>query len=268
MKNPLLGVASMLGNLFRILSTVLCLNFVGTPMTHAAPVDAIQTMPDNFVYISDIDPTIVQSPRYYSEDNFMGRQVPGYQSKQMVLTEKAALALNAVQAAVNKQGYTLVIYDTYRPQRACDAFKAWSLDLKDTKAKALYYPTLDKSVLFEQGYIGEKSTHSRGSTVDLTLLPLNQTLKPITVSEKVLNTGRAIPFLDDGTVDMGASFDLFDEVSHQNCQLITKEQLALREYLKAEMIKQGFEPYPVEWWHFTLKNETYPNTHFDFVVQD
>lgn len=242
--------------------------FLGATMLHANPNDSLQNMPTDFVYIADIDPTIIQSTRYYSDENFLGRQIPGYESPHMVMTQKAALALKTVQAEVNKKGYNLVIYDTYRPQRACDAFKAWSEDPNDIKGKELYYPALDKATIIKDGFVGTKSTHSRGSTVDLTLIPLGEKVKPITVSKRTLNNGTEIPFLDDGTIDMGSSFDLFDVVSYQNCQLITAEQLALREYLKAEMHKQGFKEIPVEWWHFTLQDEPYPNTYFDFVVAD
>lgn len=243
-------------------------SLIGITMLHANEIASPEIMPQDFVYIADVDPSIIQSTRYYTSENFLGRPVPGYESAQMVMTQKAALALKTVQAEVKKKGYSLVVYDTYRPQQACDAFKAWSKDPNDIKAKAQYYPELDKATIIQDGYVARRSTHSRGSTVDLTLIPLGQSVKPITVSERTLNNGKTIPFLDDGTVDMGSSFDLFDVVSHQNCQLITKEQLALREYLKAEMKKQGFQEIAVEWWHFTLKDEPYPDTHFDFVVPD
>ena len=143
------------------------------------------------------------------------------------------------------QGYRLKIYDAYRPQRAVTHFMNWAKDTSDTRMKQYFYPNLDKSVLFAQGYIAEKSGHSRGSTVDLTLFDM--------ASEKEL--------------DMGGTFDWFGIESHPDYKEITEEQFANRMILREAMLRHGFKPLEEEWWHFTLKDEPYPDTYFDYPVR-
>lgn len=225
-------------------------------------------MPDDFVYLSDIDPTIIQSTRYYTENNFLARVVNGYQSKEMMCTKSAAEALKLVQGEMNSKGYNLVVYDAYRPQRAVDDFIKWSKDSKDQAAKLYYYPYIDKENVFELGYVAKKSSHSRGSTFDLSIIPLQNEVTPIKAYIRTLTNGQEIYFLDDGSVDMGASFDLFHEISHHGTNLITKEQEQMRNLLKDTMKKYGFNEYQEEWWHYTLSNEQYPDTYFNFVVVD
>lgn len=225
------------------------------------------SLPTGFVFLTDIDPTIVESVRYYGSENFLARPVPGYTVNRIILTDKAALALKKVNAELKAKGYKLVVYDGYRPQRAVNAFIDWEHHPEDDRAKVLYYPTLTKTEIFDQGYVGARSSHSRGSTADLTLIPLNEKLKPISIEGKTLSNSVTIPFLNDNTVDMGASFDFFDAVSHPTTDLITPEQQDMRDLLRAHMVSAGFEPYPTEWWHFTLKDEPFPDTYFDFVVE-
>lgn len=226
----------------------------------------VSQMPHDFVKLSDIDPSIVQSIRYKSAENFLGRPVLGYRVPEAFMTKPAALALKETNAALRKKGYALVVYDAYRPQRAVNAFVAWSKTKGDEVAKALYYPTVPKAQLFALGYLAEQSGHSRGSTVDVTLVSLTKKLKPITVHTRLLKNGETIPFLDDNTVDMGSSFDLFHSVSRPDSPWITAEESHLRELLSNTMREHGFQGIEEEWWHFTLVKEPYPNTYFDFVA--
>jgi len=225
-----------------------------------------QQLPDNFVFLSTADSTIIESPRYCGADNFLGRKVPGYETPKIICTKEAAMALKKAHEELKALGYRLVVYDGYRPQRSVKAFMLWSKDLSDQGGKKLYYPTVDKGDVFKLGYVAEKSGHSRGSTFDLTIIPMDQDLKEITIAKRQLKNGEEIPFLDDGTTDMGSSFDLFHEVSHHDTPLITEEQTQKRELLRKIMKKNGFKDYQEEWWHYTLENEPYPDTYFDFVI--
>jgi D-alanyl-D-alanine dipeptidase len=143
----------------------------------------------------------------------------------------------------------------------------WSKDSNDQVAKEKYYPDINKADVFKLGYVAEKSGHSRGSTVDLSIIRIGDSLKPITFQKRQLKNGSIIPFLDDGSVDMSSSFDLFGEASHHDSNLIETEFLARRNYLRGIMKKNGLNDYPEEWWHYTLKNEPFPDTYFDFVVE-
>jgi D-alanyl-D-alanine dipeptidase len=221
-------------------------------------------LPEGFVDVQTIDPSIIVDLRYIGNDNFIGRPIPGYKENRAILTFAAAQALKKAQEMAKKDGYSLVIYDAYRPQRASGAFKVWSRDPSDTKMQAWFYPRIDKEMLFELDYIAEFSSHNRGSTVDITLIPLTQKPHAIQPTRRTLLDGYEFWFLDDGTVDMGSSFDLFDSASHYENDLITQPHKQQRAYLRAIMEQAGFEHYPEEWWHFTLKNEPFPETYFDF----
>ncbi len=202
-------------------------------------------LPDGFVYVTDEIPTAILEIRYFSEDNFVGAVIDGYHAPKAILTKEAAQALKKAADSLYEQGYYIKIFDAYRPQRAVDHFIRWAKDLNDTKMKEKYYPALDKSVLFELGYIAEKSGHSRGSTVDLTLVDIS--------------TGEEL--------DMGSGFDFFGEISNHGTDLITEEQEENRNILRDAMVAAGFEVYPEEWWHYKLKDEPYPDTYFDFPVE-
>ena len=202
-------------------------------------------LPDGFVYVTDVIPTAQLEIRYFSEDNFVGAFIDGYEAPKAILTVEAAEALKKAADILEEQGYYIKIFDAYRPQRAVDHFVRWSKDLDDTKMKEKYYPDLDKSVLFELGYIAEKSGHSRGSTVDLTLVEIS--------------SGKEL--------DMGSGFDFFGDISNHGTHLITPEQEKNRNILRDAMVEAGFKVYPEEWWHYTLENEPYPDTYFDFPVK-
>jgi D-alanyl-D-alanine dipeptidase len=220
-------------------------------------------LPKNFVFLSDVDPTIMESRRYYTEQNFIGKPISGYKTSKIICTKEAAQQLKKAHAVFKNHGYKLVVYDGYRPQLAVDEFMRWGQNPKDDVAKSYYYPTLDKKDLFELGYIaGEKSTHSRGSTFDLTLIESHRTLKPIVYSKRRLKNDEEISFLDDNTVDMGSSFDLFHEVSHHDSNLIDQSHSKMRNFLRETMKRYGFTEYKKEWWHYTLENEPYPETYF------
>lgn len=203
-------------------------------------------LPTGFVYLKDIDPTIIQDVKYFTHDNFIGRPINGYAAAECILTQEAALALSKLQKILLSQKLSLKVYDCYRPQTAVNDFIAWSKDTSDQKMKKDYYPRVDKGDFFKLGYIAEKSSHTRGSTVDLTIVHLSGK-KPI-------------------DMNMGTHFDFMDELSHPLNPDIHDEGKNNRMFLRRMMQEAGFEPYDKEWWHFTFKNEPYPDTYFDFPV--
>lgn len=226
-------------------------------------------LPDGFVYLTDIEPTIVECMRYATVENFVGRPVQGYNASRAIVTKQAAEALKAVQKDLLQDGYCLVVYDAYRPQKAVDDFVAWGKEITDQKTKECYYPRVDKATIFKQGYIATKSGHSRGSTVDVTIIPIDKTMRsiPQIVKSVRIIDGCSMIFLDDNTLDMGSSFDLFDRVSHHDCPMIDKEYLQRRNYLRTIMQKHGFKGIHDEWWHYTLKADPFPDIYFDFNVE-
>lgn len=224
-----------------------------------------------FVYLHEVDPTILVSLRYCGDENFVGKTVDGYKKPVVILTRQAAEALKKVQTAVKKDGYSLVVYDAYRPQQAVNNFVHWSEDTKDCTKESYYYPRVAKNKLFELDYIAARSGHSRGSTVDLTIIKLDASLHAIEEKERQLRDGYTIKFLDDGTVDMGSSFDLFDTASHSENDLIEDEYKKHRAYLISAMETAGFKNFKNEWWHFTLRNEPFAadqdSSYFDFPIE-
>jgi zinc D-Ala-D-Ala dipeptidase len=238
-----------------------------TIMAHSHEHSHAHSLPEKFVYLVDIDPTIIQSLRYFTSENFLGRPQIGYNASKAILTKEAANALANVQIELQSQGYGLVVYDAYRPQRVLDSWMEWLKEPVDVTRKAEYYPHVNKSELVPLGYLDAKSGHSRGSTVDLTMIRQGQTVKPIERTKRTLLNGKEYLFLDDGTVDMGSSFDLLDEVSHHNTSLVDGEALKNRNLLHDVMVKSGFKPYLKEWWHYTLVDEPFPETYFDFDIE-
>ena len=224
-----------------------------------------------FVYLSEVDPTIIISLRYTTNENFLGVPVEGYKKPVVILTNEAAQALKKAQAEFKKDGYCLVVYDAYRPQQAVDHFMRWSENIKDQAKKSQYYPRIDKAKVFELGYVAKRSGHSRCSTVDITIIKNGKLPHAIKEKSRKLLDGYTIKFLDDGTIDMGSSFDLFDIASHYENNLIKGKFKKLRTYLKNIMEKCGFKNYAEEWWHFTLKNEPFPadqdSSYFNFAIE-
>ena len=203
-----------------------------------------QKLPKNFVYLEDIVPSIRIELRYFSNNNFIGKPIDGYNSKSLIITEETAKSLKKIQQELLQKELSLKIFDGYRPQKAVDHFVRWVQVLKDTLMKAQYYPKVKKNNLLKNGYIAERSGHSRGSTIDLTI-----------ISNK---TGKAL--------DMGSAYDFFGIQSHPLYQNISKKQKNNRMLLRNTMLNHGFTPYENEWWHFTLKKEPFPNTYFTFPI--
>lgn len=203
-------------------------------------------VPEGFVNVQELIPSVQLDIRYYSDNNFVGRPITGYHAPTAILTMEAARALSAVSTDLARDGYALKIFDAYRPQKAVHDFIQWANEPGESRMKNDYYPHVDKKDLFRLGYIAKKSGHSRGSTVDLTL-----------VDKK---TGRE--------VDMGSSFDYLDPISAHGSPAITPRQTTNRELLRTAMAKHGFKSYSREWWHYTLINEPYPDRYFDFDLAD
>ena len=207
----------------------------------------------DFVLVTDIVPDAILEIRYYSTYNFIGDRIPGYEEPVALLTRQAADSLKVVSDELLQQGYRLKIFDAYRPQCAVDYFVKWAKDTCDVRMKEYFYPELFKSVLIPQDFISEKSGHTRGSTIDLTLFDMKT----------------------EREVDMGCTFDYFGRASHPDVlpeeeigsyKPITEEQYHNRMILRNAMLRHGFTPYHSEWWHFTLENEPFPDTYFTFPV--
>jgi D-alanyl-D-alanine dipeptidase len=204
-----------------------------------------QTLPKGFSYVSEIDATIKKELRYATSNNFIGKPIDGYLKDSLIISTPAAKALKKIQTKLMLSGLSLKIFDAYRPQQAVDHFVRWAKVMNDTLMKQLYYPDVEKSELFTLGFIASKSGHTRGSTVDLSIVDVKTNKE----------------------VDMGSSYDFFGEKSHPFYKKITEAQMKNRMLLRTIMIKNGFIPYDNEWWHFTLKDEPYPTTYFNFLIE-
>lgn len=222
------------------------------PPADSVAADTLSEQSD-FVVVTDVIPDAILEIRYYSTYNFIGDRIPGYEEPIAILTRQAADSLKAVSDDLKEMGYRIKIYDAYRPQCAVDYFMKWAKDLDDTRMKEYFYPELSKDVLIPQQYIATHSGHTRGSTVDLTLFDM--------ATEK--------------EADMGCTFDYFGRASHPGVKPgedvggyrpINQQQYDNRMILRRAMMRHGFKPYECEWWHFTLRNEPFPNTYFEFPV--
>ncbi|WP_210593998.1 M15 family metallopeptidase [Streptomyces sp. GESEQ-35] len=212
---------------------------ISPPAERAEP-----TAPADFVALADIDPTIRQEMRYATAHNFVGTQLDGYDDPCCVLTRPAAGALSRAQQILLRDGFALKVYDGYRPQAAVDHMVHWSRDPEAQHMKSVFYPYVDKELLFADGYVAARSGHSRGSTVDVTL----------TTS-------------DGEVLDMGTEFDFFDPRSHTlhpDTEPVPREN---RRMLTEAMASAGFVNLPEEWWHFTLAEEPFPDSYFGFPVR-
>ena len=202
-------------------------------------------LPKDFVYVSEVIPSIKIELRYFSNNNFTGKKVNGYTAEKAILTQQAANALKKVQLELLQDNLSLKIYDAYRPQRAVNFFWQWAKNVNDTLMKQHYYPNIKKSHLFKEEYIATRSRHSSGSTVDITIINLKTNTE----------------------LDMGSPYDFFGPQSWVSYDKLTKTQLKNRMFLQNIMHKYGFRSYPKEWWHFTLRGEPYKDKYFDFVVE-
>lgn len=201
-------------------------------------------LPEGFVYVNDIIPDLDVELRYNTSNNFVGKPIDGYHANKLILTLEAAKALKVVHEALQQQNLCLKVYDGYRPQRAVNHFKRWAKDLNDTLNKHIFYPNVEKRNLFKEEYIASRSGHSKGSTVDLTIIDGN--------------TGEPL--------DMGSAYDFFGQESWVDYDKISEKQKANRQLLQKMMLKFGFRNYPKEWWHFTLRWEPFPDSYFDFPI--
>lgn len=204
-----------------------------------------QNLPKGFSYVKDIVPTILYDLRYCNHNNFVGVPIDGYEINVLITSTATAKALKKVQTELYKKGFSLKVYDAYRPQKAVNHFVRWAKKKADTLTKQEFYPNIKKRFLFKAGYIATKSGHSRGSSVDVTLVNLT--------TQKEL--------------DMGSSYDFFGKQSHINYPKLTQKQKQNRQLLQKVMIANGFKPYTNEWWHFTLRKEPFPKIYFNFPVR-
>ncbi len=200
--------------------------------------------PSGFVLLSDYVPQVIQEIRYFSTYNFIGERIDGYEEPCAIITAEAARALKSVSNELGVIGYRLKVFDAYRPTAAVKQFVFWALEDNDIRMKPYFYPDIDKEDTIALGYIASRSSHSRGSTIDLTLFDMQ--------------TGKEL--------DMGTPFDYFGELSHPDNRSVTDEQYENRMLLQRAMVRNGFVPYECEWWHFTLEDEPYPDTYFSFPV--
>ncbi|MBB1256367.1 M15 family metallopeptidase [Streptomyces alkaliterrae] len=232
--------------------------------------------PAGFVALREVDPTIRLDVRYATARNFLGRRVPGYVDAECLLTGEAARALSRAQRWLRHRGLSLKVYDCYRPQRAVDAFSAWAADPTDERTKEEYYPRVDKARLIPEGYIAERSGHSRGSTVDVSLVPGGPDDRREAGAGRpdarwpgggtapcFAHVSRRAP---DDSLDMGTGYDCFDELAHTEHPAVGGARRAARLLLRRAMERAGFVNLPQEWWHYSLREEPHPATYFDFPV--
>lgn len=222
-----------------------------------------EPLPEGFVYLRAVDPTIVQEMRYYGPHNFIGRPIDGYHAPECILTRPAAEALVRVHREVQASGLLVKVFDCYRPQMAVNHFIRWSRDVADQTMKTAFYPNVDKADFFTLGYVAEKSGHSRGSTVDVTLVATDARAPETYVPGKTrlldCRAAQAERFRDNG-LDFGTDYDCFDPASHPDSTAVSVVARHNRAMLAELMGRHGFKPLPEEWWHFTLRDEPFPNT--------
>lgn len=229
--------------------------------------NAVFALPTDFVYLQQAVPSIQQDMRYAMSYNFVGSKIPGYQAGQCIVTKETASALANVQMHLEKQGLGLKVYDCYRPATAVNAFLRWSQLPGMDSMQVAFYPSLKKNQLFQQGYIASPSAHSRGSTVDLTIVPLNSSI-PAHPNDKQLSSCKA-PITSraaDNSLDMGTGFDCLDPAAHVFYPGLSQIQQQHRLLLRQAMLDAGFRPYAKEWWHFTLRNEPFSQQYFAFAI--
>jgi len=251
--------------------TLILLASCSTISKYSGESSAHAQLPTGFVDLSTLAPEIQVEMRYATSWNFFGQPVPGYHANRCYLTREAATALAKVQEEVSKQGYSLLVFDCYRPQRAVNAFVKWVNNGPESPTKPFFYPTEERSELIKRGYIASKSGHSRGSVVDLTLVKKDRIPAPgadgLRFKEPFQDCRSTKGIESTGQLDMGTAFDCFSELSHTDSAKVTLQARQNRMLLKAAMEKHGFENYELEWWHYILKDEPFKDQYFDFEVR-
>lgn len=202
-------------------------------------------MKNDFVFVDEFVPGIRWDAKYATWDNFIGKPVDGYQANRIVGTKALCVALKKAQEKAKSLGFGLLLWDGYRPQQAVDRFLQWSQQPEDGHKKSRHYPNIDRTDMFTHGYVAARSGHTRGSTVDLALY--------------YLDSGEIVP--------MGGDHDVMDPISHHRASGITTDEAKNRQLLRSIMETSGFSAYDREWWHYTLVDEPYPNTYFDFPIK-
>src|SRR5271155_3074430 len=250
-----------------IIRTGLVLIVMTLPFSALADSALPKSLPKGFVYLRDTDPTIVQDIRYAGSHNFVGRPIKGYLASACILSDRAASALKTVQRMLAEKKLSLIVWDCYRPKRAVDDFLRWSKDPTHAEMKAEFYPRTEKQKLFALGYLATRSAHSRGSTVDLGIVPAGTSSAPPPDPAQPLKacTAPKGERFEDGTIDFGTGYDCLDVLANTSNALVGGIALRNRQTLKSYMAKAGFRPYAREWWHFELINEPFRQG-FDFEV--
>jgi len=237
-------------------------------MMLSAPALAGSALPKGFVYLRDIDPTIVQDIRYAGSHNFVGRPIRGYLAAECILSEPAANALKSVQSMLVEKKLSLIVWDCYRPKRAVTDFLQWSKDPTRSEMKAEFYPRTDKKRLFDLGYLAKRSAHSRGSAVDLGIVPtaISSVPRPNPPRSLKACTSPKGERFDDGTIDFGTGYDCLDALGNTSNPLAGRIARHNRQTLRSYMKAAGFRPYAKEWWHFELIDEPFSRDGFDFEI--
>jgi D-alanyl-D-alanine dipeptidase len=243
-----------------------CLMIVGVPAFSDSIHEETQR-PADFVELKGIAPPIQTEMRYNSDHNFVGRKIKGYFASKCLLTKTAAEALKTVEDKLLPMGLTLKVYDCYRPQMAVNDFAKWAMQTHNITMKAEFYPAIDKKNLFKDGYIAYRSGHSRGSTVDLTIVPINTVSAVYNAKTPLVScTAPLGQRFADNSLDFGSGYDCFSLVSHPDYPALSAQAKANRLLLKTIMQQAGFDPLETEWWHFSLQHEPYPKTYFNFPI--
>ena len=229
----------------------------------------MNALPNGFVYIQDIDNSIKVNLKYFTTDNFIGKRIPHYKANKGIMTKETAIALSKAQKKFLSEGYSIVIYDAYRPDSSVKYFVEWMNDKNDTIRKKYHYPFIREKNDMKDIYISSRSGHSRGSTVDMSIIKTDKELLTNSVYSERIFDGKVYPFNDDNTIDCGTSYDLMDPASWADNNNIefTESQINNRKFIRNIMESCGFKVLPEEWWHFSLENETFPDTYFDFDIQ-
>lgn len=229
----------------------------------------LYALPPGFVYLRDMDASILQEMRYAGNHNFVGHPLEGYEKGVCILTKPAALALARVQKQLKAFSLTLKVYDCYRPVRAVTEFERWSSNTTHYEMKNEFYPHVNKADLFKLGYIAKNSGHSRGSTIDVTLvaMPVKKQAHYHKGQKLISCTAPFSQRFKDNSLDMGTGYDCLDTRSHTDNKEVSLLAQRHRKIFQELMTVNGFVPYEKEWWHFSLKNEPFPQTYFNFVVR-